>query len=181
MASAYGCQQVPGGGQPSASWTMVTKYQTEPTIDPFPHAKTHNGSETMAVPDGPQVPGGGQHMPEHLTIGTAKAFERNYPFPYERRHIGSATIYVCTKGNEWARTHEVLVLRSVAGTCTACDSAVTADGLALQCRQPVFCCLATDITQPGWHNWQTNHVASPSGAGLAANWQGALWVETRVP
>ena len=36
--------------------------------------------------------------------------------------------------------------------------------------------------QAGWvHNWQTDHAASPNGAGLAVNSQGALWAETRVP
>ena len=90
-------------------------------------------------------------MPERLTIGTKKAFENNYPFAYEKKEIGSETIYVCTKGSEWARTNEVLVLRCEAGIWTAFDSAVSADGLTLQCRQPVFRCLATDITQPGWH------------------------------
>ena len=122
-------------------------------------------------------------MPEHLTIGTKKAFENNYPFPYEKTQIGSETIYVCTKGSQWARTSEVLVLRCVTdcqgtGTCpgtwTAFDSAVSADGSTLQCRQPVFRCLAEDITQPGWHKWETNHAAEPNDTGLAVDWQGAL-------
>ena len=156
MASADGGQQEPGGSQ-------------------------------LAVPDGPQVPGGGQQMPERLTIGTKKAFEKNYPFAYEKKEIGSETIYVCTKGSEKARRGEVLVLRCVTkqdgspGTWTAFDSAVSADGSTLQCRQPVFRCLATDITQPGWHKWETNYVANPNGAGLSVDWQGALWAETRVP
>ena len=64
---------------------------------------------------------------------------------------------------------------------TAFDSAVSADGLTLQCRQPVFRCLATDITQPGWHSWETNYAASRNDAGPAVDWQGALWAETRVP
>ena len=54
-------------------------------------------------------------MPEHLTIGTTKAFARNYAYPYEKKQIGPETIYVCTKGSEWARTNEVLVLRCVTG------------------------------------------------------------------
>ena len=58
-------------------------------------------------------------MPEPLTMATKKAFEKNYPFPYEKKQIGSETIYVCTKGSEWARTNEVLVLRCETGTCTA--------------------------------------------------------------
>ena len=120
-------------------------------------------------------------MPEHLTIGTKKSFQNNYPFPYEKTQIGSETIYVCTKGSQWARTNEVLVLRCVTGTWTAFDSAVSADGLTLQCRQPVCRCLAAGITQPGWHNWQTNYVASPNDAGLEVNWQGALWAEARPP
>ena len=83
--------------------------------------------------------------------------------------------------------NEVLVLRCVTeqdgspGTWTAFDSAVSADGLTLQCRQPVFRCLATDITQPGWHTWQTNYAASRNDAGPSVDWQGALWAETRVP
>ena len=161
------------------------------------HGVGADGGSEMAVRDDPQVRGGGPAMPERdggqqeqggspamperLTIGTKKAFQKNYAFPYEKKQIGSETIYVCTKGSEWARTNEVLVLRCEGGTWTAFDSAVSADGLTLQCRQPVFRCLATDITQPGWHNWQTNYAADPNNAGLAVDWQGALWAETRVP
>ena len=125
MASADRGQQEPGGGQ----------QMPQDAFDPFPYdggQEELSGSQ-LAVPDGPQVPGGGQQMPEHLTIGTKKAFEKNYPFPYEKTQIGSETIYVCTKGSQWARTSEVLVLRCVTGTWTAFDSAVSADGLTLQC------------------------------------------------
>ena len=120
-------------------------------------------------------------MPERLTIGTQKAFENNYPFPYEKKQIGSETIYVCTKGSEWARGNEVLVLRCEGETWIAFGSAVSADGLTLQCRQPVFRCLATDITQPGWHHLETNYNANPNDAVVEFDWQGALWAEARVP
>ena len=120
-------------------------------------------------------------VPEHLTIGTKKAFEKNYAFPYEKQQIESEIIYVCNKGSEWARTNEVLVLRCQQGTWTAFDSGVIADGSTLQCRQPVFRCLATDITQPGWHKWETNYAANPNDTGLSVDWQGELWAETRVP
>ena len=116
----------------------------------------------LAVPDGQLA----VQMPEHLTIGTKKAFEKNCPFPYEKKQIGSETIYVCSKGSDWARTNEVLVLRREGETWIAFDSAVSADGSTLHCRQPVFRCLATDITQPGWHNWQTNYAADPNDVGL---------------
>ena len=116
-----------------------------------------------------------------LTIGTTKAFENKYPFPYEKRQIAGETIYICNKGSDWARSDEVLVLRCERGIWTAYDSAVNAAELTLNCRQPVFRCLETDITQPGWHKWQTNYAASSDGAGLAIDWQGALWPETRVP
>ena len=180
--------------QAEVNWQypMLQKYQAEankcPRMYPaevtwqYPMVQKYQAKANKPlVPDGPQVQGRGQQMPERLTIGTRKAFEKNYPFAYEKKHMGSETIYVCTKGSEWARTNEVLVLRCVTGTWTAFDSAVSADGLTLQCRQPVFRCLATDITQPGWHNWQTNHAASPNDAGLAVDWHGALWAETRVP
>ena len=121
------------------------------------------------------------HMPEHLTIGTQKAFKNDYAFTYEKTQIGSETVYVGNMGSEWARSDEVLVLRCEGGTWTAYDSAVSADGSTLQCRQPVFRCLATDITQPGWHTWQTNYAASRNDAGLVVDWEGALSAETRVP
>ena len=148
------------------------------------------GADAGEVPAGPEHQGadggadGGQlavQMPERLTIGTKKAFENNYAFPYQRRVIDSETIYVCSKGSQWARDNEVLVLRCESGIWTAYDSAVSADRSTLQCRQPVFRCLAGDITSPGWHEWQTNENASPHDNGLAADWQGALMAETRVP
>ena len=67
------------------------------------------------------------------------------------------------------------------GTGLPFDSAVSADGLTLQCRQLVFRCLGTDIAQPGWHKWQTNYAASPNDAGFAVDRQGALCAETQVP
>ena len=102
------------------------------------------------------------------------------------KQIGPETIYVRTKGSEWARASEVLVLRCVTdsqGTWawTAFDSAVSADGSTLECRQPVSRCLATDITQRGWRKWETNYAASPKDAGLEVDWQGELRAETRVP
>ena len=122
-----------------------------------------------------------EHWPENLIIGTRTALDNNNAYPCKKNQIASETMYVCNKGSEWARTTEVVVMRCVTGTWTAYDSAVSADGQTLQCRQPVCCCLATDITQPGWYNWETNHAASPNDGGLAVDWQGALWAETRVP
>ena len=142
------------------------------------------GDQEMAVPDQPTPV---TAAPEHITIGTTKAFRKNYPFPYEKKQINSETIYVCTKGSDWARRNEVLVLLCETnqdgspGTWTAFDSDVSADGETLQCRQPVFRCLGADITQPGWHKWETNSAASPNGSGVSSDWQGALWAETRVP
>ena len=118
---------------------------------------------------------------ESLTIGTKKAFDNDYPFPYEKRQIAGETIYVCNKGSDWSRRNEVLLLRCEEGTWIAYDGAISADLKKKLCRQPVFRCLATDITQPGWHEWQMNYNAGPDDAGLAADWQGALWAETRVP
>ena len=50
-----------------------------------------------------------------------------------------------------------------------------------ECRQPVFRSLGTDITQPGWHNWQTNRAANANDTSLAVGWEGALRAQTRVP
>ena len=97
-------------------------------------------AEANNKPGGQQMPGAPPQMPEHLIIGTKKAFANNYAFPYQKKQ----------KGSQWARTGEVLVLRCENETWTAFDSAVSADGTTLQCRQPVSRCLATDITQRGW-------------------------------
>ena len=107
------------------------------------------------MPAGPQ-------MPAHLIIGATEAFANNSAYPYHKKQVGEETRYVCTKGSQWARTSEVLVLRCVHETWTAFDSAANADGSTLQRRQSVFRCLATDITQPGWHKWETNYAASPN-------------------
>ena len=119
--------------------------------------------------------------PDHLTIRFTKEFEENYALTYEKGQIASEIIYVCNKGSAWARDDQLLVLRRQHNTWTAYDNAVSANGSTLQCRQPVFRCLATDITQPGWHKWETNYAANPNDAGLSVDWQGALWAETRVP
>ena len=164
MASADGGQQEPGGSQlavPDGPQVPGGGQQMpQDAFDPFPHdgGQQEPGGSPLAVPDGQLA----VQMPERLTIGTKKAFEKNYPFPYEKKQIGSETIYVCTKGSEWARTNEVLVLRCVTGTWTAFDSDVSADGLTLQCRQPVFRCLAADITQPGWRTVKFNYAAKPT-------------------
>ena len=136
----------------------------------------------MPVADGPQVAGGGQQMPERLTILTTKAFEKNYAFAYEKIYIASEITYVCTKGSKWARTKEVLVLRRCeTGPWIAYDGALGADGTTLRLRQPVFRCLATDITQPGLHKWQINCAANPDNFCLEEDWQDAFCAETKVP
>ena len=119
--------------------------------------------------------------PQKLCIGTCKAFEGGYAYAYEKKELGTETIYVCTKGSEWARNEEFLVLRCEGGIWTAYDAAFGPDGVTAQCRQPVFRCVATDITQPGWHKWETNRVASSANTVGDFEWRGALHAETRVP
>ena len=126
-------------------------------------------------------------MPDTFQIGTKKAFDKNYAFPYTKKQVGSEILYICDKGSQWARANEQLVLRYEAGpegaqgTWTAYDSDVNQDGTTLQCRQAVFRCLGADITQPGWHEWETNYAADRNGDGLITDWQGQLWAETKVP
>ena len=160
MASADEGQQEPadGGQQEPVNKRARGGGQEIPqeASDFFPDDgdQQQRGGSIVAVPDCPQVLGGGQQMLARFTIGTK-------------------TIYVCTKGSGRARTNEVLVLRCMTGTWTAFDSTVSVDGLTLPCRQPVFRCPETDITQPGWHTWQTNYAASRNDAGHDAM--------TRVP
>ena len=118
-------------------------------------------------------------MPEHIIIGTQKAFDRGHPFQYEKRQIHDETIYFSNKGSQHARPGEFVVMRYVEGTWTAWDSSILACGGTLQCRQPVFRCLAKDITGPGWHLWQKNHVATSDNPGFV-EWDGALSAKTLV-
>ena len=122
-------------------------------------------------------------MPDTFRIGTKKAFDSNNSFLYTKKQVGSEILYICTKGSEWARTHEQLVLRYDAASAawTAFDSDVNNNGTTLQCRQAVFRCRGADITQPGWHVWETNYAADRNGDGLNCDWQGQLWAETKVP
>ena len=133
------------------------------------------GGRQLAVPDGSPV------MPANIVSGTANAFRGNNAYKYQKRQIGNETIYVCEKGNEWAREGEFLVLRCYGGIWIAFDTAVSADRLRLLCRQPVFRC-SENITQPGWHDWEPNGVASPGDFGVPApDWQGTLSANTLVP
>ena len=127
-------------------------------------------------------------MPDTFRIGTKKAFENNYSFLYTKKQVGSEILYICTKGSEWARANEQLVLRYVprakassGGIWTAYDSDVNQNGTTLQCRQAVFRCIDDDITQPGWHVWEINYAANKNGDGLYCAWEGQLWAETIVP
>ena len=167
MASADGGEQEPGGSQLAVLDDQLAVLDGQLAL--------RDGQ--LAIPDGQlAIP-----MPERLTIGTKNAFARNYAFPYVKKQIDTETIYVCAKGSDQARSDEVLVLRCEGGTWTAFDGAVSADGLTLQCRHAVFRCLDTDITQPGWHQWQINCAANPNDDGLTVEWEGVLWAQTRVP
>ena len=66
-------------------------------------------------------------LPETLSIGTRKAFAKNYAYPYTKEQIASEIIYMCNKGSEWARPHEVLVLRRENGAWTAYDTYISSD------------------------------------------------------
>ena len=121
-------------------------------------------------------------LPDTLSIGTRKAFARDNAYPYAKEQIGSEIIYICNKGSEWARPHEVLVLRHENGAWTAYDTYISSDKKKeLNCRQAVFRCQSSDITQRGWHSWQINYNANPDGTGSPVDWQGELLAETRVP
>ena len=119
-------------------------------------------------------------LPPRLTIGTQNAFLHDYAYPYHLEHANSETIYVCTKGSEWARSTELLILRRVHDYWVAYDGERGADGSSWLCRQSVFRC-PEDITSPGWHTRQTNYAAEPSDStGSIADWRGELRAETRL-
>ena len=108
-----------------------------------------------------------QQLPESFTIGTPNAFQEGNAYKYNKGMINQETIYVCNKGSQWRRNEEeVLVLMCENGDWIAYDADVSYDWKTLQCRQPVFRCLKTDITRPGKYKWQTNWNANPNDVGL---------------
>ena len=119
-------------------------------------------------------------MPSRFMMGTQRAFERNNTFPHKQHNIGTETVYVCNMDSDWAKAGEVLVLRQEDGHWTDFDSAVNADMSTFLCHQPVFDCLGTDITRPGWHSWETNWFASTDGIDIEPSWRGRLQAETLV-
>ena len=197
MASADGGEQTPGGGE----LVVPDGAQVPGGGQQMPHdgnqqEQQEPGAGGLAEPDGQQVQGGGEPipqesqvavlasqvailMPPHITIGTAKAYEKNRPYNYTKRQVRGETIYVCDKGSEWSRPHEYLVLRREQGIWIAYDGAVSPDGGYLICRHAVWKC-DTDITQAGWHDWQTNWAATRSDPGFDEQWYGTLQAETRV-
>ena len=70
--------------------------------------------------------------------------------------------------------------RATRGIWTAFDGAISADRQTLRCRQRVFRC-PENITEPGWHDWERNGVASSGVMAKNPEWQGTVWAETRVP
>ena len=191
MANADGAAQEPGGRQlPGPDGPQVPAAGQQISQDAYDSLSQDGRQEepagsALAVPHDLQVPGGGQlavkKQPECFTIGTQKAFQKNRACSYEQRIIDAETIYVCNQRSRWALADEFLVLRCEHGIWTAYDSALSADKSILQCRQAVFRCRTTNITQEGWHEWETNADADSRGAGVAPNWQGGLLAETRVP
>ena len=123
--------------------------------------------------------------PAKIMIGTEKAFKNNYFYEYEKKKIGQETVYVCSKGSEWSRVNELLVLRcerSQDGTIiwTAYDSSEAQGGRTVLCRQAVFRCVGANITEASFYTWQTNYNADKLNPGVSTNWQGNLLAETRV-
>ena len=119
-------------------------------------------------------------LPPRLTIGTRKAFLNNYVVPYHLEHVNSETIYVCTKGSDWVRSTELLILRRVHDYWVAYDGERGAVGSSWLCRQAVFRC-REDITSPGWHTRQTNYTADVNeSTGSIASWCGELRAETKL-
>jgi hypothetical protein len=115
-------------------------------------------------------------MATEFAIGTVKAFKNGYEFHYTKEEINGEVLYVCSKGSQWSRPGEFLVLRKKGAYWIAWDSSRVDD--ALQVRQPVFRS-DEDITAEGWHTWQTNDKASSDEGDDWVEWKGELAAETR--
>ena len=138
-----------------------------------PHGGQQEGSgNELAVPDD-------EDMPESFTTGTQKAFKWNTAFSYERVIICGEIMYLCSRGSDWSRPDEYLILRREGKDWIAYDSGTIQQGETPVCRSPVFRSRGRNITQPGLHEWEINHCASPSDNGLMQEWHRGLMQVTR--
>ena len=115
-------------------------------------------------------------MATQFSIGTGKAFKNGYAYHYTKEEIDGEVVYVCSKGSQWCKPGEFLVLRKKGARWIAWDSLPSYN--TLLARQPVFRS-DEDITAEGWHTWQTNYSASSDDGQASVEWKGDLSAETR--
>ena len=134
------------------------------------------------MPNKDQEEAAGSQPEVAFIIGTPNDFHEGKAHKYYKGTINKQTIYYSDKSSEWSRdVNEVLVLLRESWGWIAYDADVSFNWKRLHCRQPVFCCSMTDITQPGKYMWQTNWNANPNDIGLEPDWQDGPEAETRWP
>ena len=115
-------------------------------------------------------------MATEFAIGTLKAFQNGIEFHYTKEEINGEVVYACSKGSQWSRPDEMLILRKKTRFWIAWDSSRVDD--MLQVRQPVYRS-DVDITKEGLHIWQTNVMASSDEGDDYVEWKGEHFAETR--
>ena len=140
------------------------------------------GGVDCLPPNKDQEEAAGSQPEVAFIIGTPNDFREGKAYKYYKGMIKEQTIYYSDKGSEWCRDeNEVLVLLRENKVWIAYDADVSFNWERLHCRQPVFRCLMTDITQRGKYMWQTNRNASCDDIGLEQDWHDGPEVETRWP
>ena len=114
---------------------------------------------------------------KRIAIGTRKAYENHYEFNYIAEKYEGEDVYVCSKGSEWARKNEMLLLKREGNYWIAWDG-VRAVGGGFCYRQPVFR-TQTHAIQAGTHTWETNQNATDAIDRITAHWFGSLVCQTR--
>ena len=140
------------------------------------------GGVDCLLPNKDQEEAAGSQPEVAFIIGTPNDFHEGKAHKYYKGRIKKQTIYYSDKGSEWSRdVNEVLVLLRENKGWIAYDADVSFNWKKLHCRQPVFRCYMTDITQQGKYMWQTNRNASYYSMGFKQDWQDGPEAETRWP
>ena len=114
-----------------------------------------------------------ENWPSFLEIGPLK-----YGFGYAKVSIGHRSIYICSRGSEYCRKGEILILTYESDHWVAWDGQVSSSG-EVELRQPVFRTWSSAIS-PGWIDWEINHNAGPEQMMVSEPaWQRGGSFETR--
>ena len=140
---------------------------------------------------------GGEHqpdeseleLPKRLIIRMPTTFGNNFgneivSLEFSKIEDNVEILYECTRGSNWARRDERMLLTFTQGQWIVYDTARLADNVTISCRQAVFHCFSKNMTERGWYMWRWNVDAdqNKNNGYYPAEWSCRhFWAETAMP